>query len=209
MTLWPPYNLTDNLSNVGKYYTLGFIVAKGNQNCLASWGTYYVLSDNFPDDDIAGMRKAGGDIIVSFGGAASTELAIACTSYDDLLAQYEAVIDRYKLKRIDFDVEGAAVAYPDSISRRDKAIAQLQKNHPGLQVSYTLPVMPFGLTQDGVNLLADAISQGVNITAVNIMTMDYGDGTTQMGQAAVDAANSTRDQLKALYPNKTTAQFMG
>ena len=34
--------------------------------------------------------------------------------------------------------------------------------------------MPEGLTQDGVNLVADAKKNGVKISAVNIMAMDYG-----------------------------------
>jgi hypothetical protein len=43
-----------------------------------------------------------------------------------------------------------------------------------LQVSFTLPVQPTGLTQDGVNILTGAISAGVQVAAVNVMAMDYG-----------------------------------
>jgi len=207
MTLWPTFNLTDNLSSVGKYYTLAFIVDQTGNGCTASWGTYYVLSDDFPDADIASMRAAGGDVIVSFGGAANTELALSCTSVSALEAQYDAVVTQYNLKRIDFDVEGAAVENAASITRRDQALALLQAVHPGLQVSYTLPVMPYGLTQDGINVIADAIANGVDVTAVNVMAMDYGDGTTAMGQAAIDAGNATEAQLAVLYPGKSTAQL--
>ncbi len=207
MTLWPTFSLTDNLSSVGKYYTLAFVVDQTGNGCTASWGTYYVLSQDFPDADIASMRAAGGDVIVSFGGAANTELALSCPSVSALEAQYDAVVTQYNLKRIDFDVEGAAVADAASISRRDQAIALLQAAHPGLQVSFTLPVMPYGLTQDGINVVADAIANGVDVTAVNVMAMDYGDGTTEMGQAAIDAGNATEAQLAVLYPGKTTAQL--
>ncbi len=207
MTLWPTFSLTDNLSSVGKYYTLAFIVDQTGNGCTASWGTYYVLSQDFPDADIASMRAAGGDVIVSFGGAANTELALSCPSVSALEAQYDAVVTQYNLKRIDFDVEGAAVADAASISRRDQAIALLQAAHPGLQVSYTLPVMPYGLTQDGINVVSDAIANGVEVTAVNVMAMDYGDGTTEMGQAAIDAGNATEAQLAVLYPGKSTAQL--
>ncbi|MGO9604742.1 MAG: choice-of-anchor D domain-containing protein [Candidatus Binataceae bacterium] len=207
MTLWPTFNLTDNLSSVGKYYTLAFIVDQTGNGCTASWGTYYVLSDDFPDADIASMRAAGGDVIVSFGGEANTELALSCTSLTALEAQYDAVVTQYNLKRIDFDVEGAAVADPASISRRNQALALLEAAHPGLQVSYTLPIMPYGLTQDGINVISDGIANGVDVTAVNVMAMDYGDGTTAMGQAAIDAANATEAQLATLYPGKSTAQL--
>ncbi|MGO9454575.1 MAG: choice-of-anchor D domain-containing protein [Candidatus Binataceae bacterium] len=207
MTLWPTFNLTDNLSSVGKYYTLAFIVDQTGNGCTASWGTYYVLSDDFPDADIASMRAAGGDVIVSFGGEANTELALSCTSVTALEAQYDAVVTQYNLKRIDFDVEGAAVADAASISRRNQALALLETAHPGLQVSYTLPVMPYGLTQNGINVISDAIANGVDVTAVNVMAMDYGDGTTAMGQAAIDAANATEAQLATLYPSKSAAQL--
>jgi hypothetical protein len=209
MTLWPTFSLTDNLPSVGKYYTMAFIVDQTGTGCTASWGTYYVLSDDFPDADIASMRAAGGDVIVSFGGEANTELALSCTSVSALVAQYDAVVTQYNLKRIDFDVEGAAEGDTASISRRDQAIAQLQAMHPGLQVSFTLPVMPYGLTQDGINVISDAIAKGVNVTAVNVMAMDYGDGTTAMGQAAIDAANATEAQLATLYPGKSAAQLYG
>ena len=207
VTGWPTFSLTDNLSSVGKYYTLAFIVDKTGNGCQASWGTYHTLADNFPDADIASMRAAGGDVIVSFGGAASTELAISCTSAAALQAQYDAVVARYNLTRIDFDIEGAAEALMPSMQRRNTAVKSLQDAHPGLQVSYTLPVMPTGLTQDGINLLSDAIAKGVNVTAVNIMTMDYYDGTTDMGQAAKDASDKTEAQLGSLYPAKSTAQL--
>ncbi|MGO9451156.1 MAG: chitinase [Candidatus Binataceae bacterium] len=207
MTLWPTFNLTNNLSSVGKYYTLAFIVDQTGNGCTASWGTYYVLSDNFPDADIAGVRAAGGDVIVSFGGEANTELAQSCSSVSALEAQYDAVVTQYNLKRVDFDVEGAAVADSASISRRNQALALLQAAHPGLQVSYTLPVLPTGLTSDGVNVIADAIAKGVTVTAVNVMAMDYGWTDTQMGQDAINAGVATASQLGTLYPAKSAAQL--
>lgn len=203
MTLWPTFGLADNLSSVGKYYTLAFIVDGGG--CTASWGGYYTLDQNFPDGEIAATRAAGGQVIVSFGGAAGTELALGCSSAGVLQAQYEAVIARYGLKRVDFDVEGAAVADPQSISRRNQALANLQAAHPGLQVSYTLPVLPSGLTPDGVAVVADAVAKGVDVTTVNVMAMDYGWPDNRMGQDAIDAALATRGQLAALYPAKSQA----
>lgn len=51
----------------------------------------------------------------------------------------------------------------------------LQAANPGLTVSYTLPVLPAGLTHNGVDLLANAVQRGVRVDVVNVMTMDYGD----------------------------------
>jgi hypothetical protein len=100
---------------------------------------------------------------------------------------------------VDFDVEGGARPDTASNTRRAQAIAQLQHSHSGLQVSYTLPAMPTGLTQDGINLLSNAKSNGVDVHAVNIMAMDYGASFTgDMGQYAIDGATATQAQVKSV-----------
>jgi len=126
-----------------------------------------------------------------------------------LQAAYQSVVSNYSLSHVDFDIEGAAVADPASIDRRDRAIAGLQQANPGLVVSYTLPVLPTGLTQDGINLLQNAVNDGVRVDVVNIMTMDYGGGfpPNQMGQNAIQAGQSLFNQLKPLFPSRSTAQL--
>ena len=155
-------------------------------------------------------------MIVSFGGAAGTELALACSTVDALQAQYQSVIDTYGFTRLDFDIEGSALSNTDANTRRAKAIAGLQAAasaaNKKLTVQFTLPVMPSGLTQGGRDLLQNAIDNGVDIGVVNVMAMDYGRSydPDNMGQYAVDAMTNTRDQLKVLYseaePPKTEAQ---
>ena len=85
-------------------------------------------------------------------------------------------------------------------ARRDQALAALQAQDPGLQVSFTLPVLPSGLTADGDAVLTGAAQAGVKISAVNVMAMDYGDGAApnpsgQMGTFAIDAATATDAQV--------------
>src|SRR5206468_1781208 len=116
-------------------------------------------------DQVSALRSMGGDVIVSFGGAANQELAQSCTTVDALAAQYQAVVDAYGLTSIDFDVEGAAVADAASIDRRSKAIAQLQHSRK-LQVSLTLPVLPTGLTPDGLKVVRSARDNGVDVSVV-------------------------------------------
>ena len=141
---------------------------------------------------------------MSFGGAASTPLAAGCTDLSDLLIEYRRVIDTLSLTRLDFDVEGTWVADSASISRRNQAIVTLQSEYPALEVWYTLPVNPSGLTPDGVAVIADALAQGVTLAGVNVMTMDYGDAAApdpdgQMGQYAIDAVTALHSQLDAAY----------
>ena len=194
-----------------KYFSLAFIVA--GSGCQANWGGYYTMAQNFEVNDVAALRALGGDVIVSFGGADGTELALACSTVSTLQAQYQAVIDKYNLTRVDFDVEGSALGNTTSIDRRNKAIAALQAAAASagktLVVQYTLPVLPTGLTSQGINLLQNALANGVNIGIVNVMTMDYGSyyDPNQMGAYAVDAMNATIAQVAALYgAAKTDAQ---
>lgn len=136
---------------------------------------------------------------VSFGGAAGAELALHCSSAAELATAYGKVIDAYGLTKVDFDIEGGALPDSAANSRRAQAITQLQKSHPGLEVSFTLPVMPEGLTQPGVDLIADAKKNGVTIGAVNIMAMDYGVSYSgDMGDYAAQAATATQAQIKGV-----------
>ena len=209
VTLWPPFNLVQTAQDEGiKFFTLGFVVAMAPGDCTPSWGTYYPIDEGFLLSDINAIRNMGGDVMVSFGGAANTELAAACDSVDSVKNAYQSVIDAYNLTHIDFDIEGAMVADPVSIERRSQAIAALQSDAANagreLHVWYTLPVLPTGLTQDGLNVLQSALDYGVEIAGVNIMAMDYGDDAApdpdgQMGEYAIQAANSLFDQLQTLY----------
>lgn len=209
MLLWPTPNLASISQQTGvKYFTAAFVVSQSG--CQASWGGVVPVSQNFLVPEIAALRNAGGDVIVSFGGAFGIELAQACTTVSSLQSQYQAVIDKFQLTRIDFDIEGGAVADTASVDRRNKAITALQTaakaSGKKLVVQYTLPVLPTGLTLDGVKILQNAIQNGVDLGIVNIMAMDYGNAVAnpnQMGQEAINAANSTFNQMRALY---TTAQ---
>ena len=192
------------------FFSPGFIVA--GSGCQATWGRHYKMSDNFLKDDIAALRGKGGDVIPSFGGAAGTELALACSTVAALQAQYQSVIDTYGLTRIDFDIEGTALSNTAANDRRAQAIHNLQSAATAagktLTVHFTLPVMPSGLTQAGLDLLSNAIANKVEIGVVNVMAMDYGRSYTgDMGQYAIDTMDATATQLAALYPSKTSLQL--
>lgn len=205
MGAWPTPSLTTMATSGGlKDFTLAFVTSTG---CKASWFNAYDPRQAWARDQVDAIRSAGGDVKISFGGASGVELAQDCTSVDALTAEYAAVVDAYDLRYVDFDIEGAAVAQPASIALRSQALAELQRTHPGLRVSLTLPVLPTGLTQDGLNVVASAIDAGVSLDLVNVMAMDYYQSGTDYGDAAVQAATSVEGQLKTLYPNRTDAQL--
>ena len=200
--LWPPFSLQNVYEETGqKYFTLAFVVSDLHGN--PAWGGVTAMEDNWFLDQINYIRGVGGDVIISFGGANGTELALAIENVPDLQAAYQSVIDRYDLKWVDFDIEGLAVGHRDSIDRRNKAITGLQAANPDLKIAYCLPVLPQGLTADGLYVLESAQNNGVRIDMVNVMAMDYGDWPApdpegQMGVYAIDAAMNTRAQALEL-----------
>ncbi|MFJ9809880.1 cellulose binding domain-containing protein [Streptomyces sp. NPDC101158] len=197
-SLYPAYDLLATADQTGvKEFNLAFITSGGG--CAPLWGGVTDLASDKVAAQIGALRAKGGDVRVSFGGAAGHELALNCSTPTALAAAYGKVIDQYKLTKVDFDIEGAALPDTAANTRRSQAIAQLQSSHPGLNVSFTLPVMPEGLTQPGVDLVADAKRNGVRVDAVNIMAMDYGPAySADMGQYAISAATATQAQIKGV-----------
>jgi hypothetical protein len=205
MGAWPTPVLSQMSQASGlKGFTLGFISGAG---CKASWFNAYDPRTAWQKSEIDKLRSAGGDVKISFGGASGIELAQGCGDVSSLATEYSAVVDAYGLKYADFDIEGAAVADPASYNRRSQALAKVQQSHPNLKISLTLPVLPEGLTADGLNVVKSAKNAGVNLDLVNVMAMDYYRSGTDDGDAAVQAAQSTHDQLKSIYSGKSDAQI--
>ncbi len=209
-TAWPPFDFNSVATNYGvTYFNLGFVVADNSNQ--PSWGTYYTTASAYRLADIQTLRANGGDVMVSFGGAANNELATVITDVTALTNAYQSVINTYDLHAIDFDIEGAAIANTAANTRRSQAIKNLQTaaaaNGRSLEVWLTLPVLPTGLTSSGLAVVASAIDAGVQLSGVNVMAMDYGGSTsTDMGQAAIQAGTSTFNQLKSLYQSKGIAK---
>jgi glycosyl hydrolase family 18 (putative chitinase) len=196
-----------------RYFTLAFLETLGKSSCTLAWNgakTQTISSGRYVSD-IASLRALGGDVIPSFGGWSAdqggTEIADSCKDVDAIAAAYESVITTYDVTRLDMDVEGRSLTRTDGIDRRNKALKLVEdwaaaQKRP-FQVSYTLPTTPSGLDSTGVAVLRNAIANGTRVDVVNIMTFDYYDRvTTDMGAAAISAANGLFGQLQSLYPAK-------
>lgn len=205
MGSWPTPTLADMTAGGGiKSFTLAFITGA---SCKASWFNAYDPASGWQKDQVDAVRAAGGDVKISFGGEAGITLAQACDSPQAVVAQIQPIIDAYGADYLDFDIEGSAVADQASVDRRSAALATLQQDNPGLKVSLTLPVLPEGLTADGLDVVTSAIAAGVQVDMVNVMAMDYYRSGTDYGDAAIQAATSTEQQLAGLYPGKSSAQL--
>jgi hypothetical protein len=186
-----------------KAYTAAFVIGSG---CSQMWGdTLPVGNDPYTDPEIARAKSEGASVIISSGGAAGFPLAWTCTTQSSIEAGYQNIIDSYGVSWLDFDVEGAAVAYPDAIARNMQAMKDLKVANPDLKFSMTLPVLPSGLTGDGVNIIRAAATAQIRIDVVNVMAMDYYQGSQDMGQAAIDAATNTLAQMRSVDSAYTAA----
>lgn len=180
-----------------KYYALAFVLGKGG-TCTPAWDGTHLMSENFYSNEIGAVRAGGGDVIAVFGGANGSDLAAVCTTVSSLQGAYQAVINQYQFTWIDLNIEGWMVTNTTAIDRLNKAVKALQDANPNLKVSYTLPVLQSGLPQEELNVLSNAKSNGARIDYVNVMTMNYGPWGIDMGQAAIDAATNTHNQLVSL-----------
>ena len=106
------------------------------------------------DRRVAQTRGQGGDAIISFGGQANTELAMACDDAGKLGSAYKSVVERYTADTIDFDIEGEALHDTAANARRATAVKALQDEIRAdggrLAVWLTLPVTPDGLNPDAL-----------------------------------------------------------
>lgn len=167
---------------------------------LSAWGS----QSSFSVDQAWGVHltdklranKIG--YVISFGGASGEDISKACTEAQ-LIAAYEQVIKTYQPRGLDFDIENGSA----NVAKVMTALKQVQTNHPALHISFTLPVLPEGLTYSGEDIVKQATAINLNYS-VNIMAMDYGSAyPSDMGDYAIQAANNLFAFLKNLYPAKT------
>jgi chitinase len=200
----------------GSLFTAAFMQATPDGKL--AWAGLNALTPDATNDQakainssIKALQAAGGDVMVSLGGQAGTSLAQWGSTHgmtaQQLANAYSGVIDTYGITHLDFDIEGAAVADPASIALNSQALKLLQQSKPQVQVWYTLPVLPTGLTADGLKVVDSALKAGVKLAGVNVMAMDYGESAAPtsganaktMGAYAIQSTESTYTQLSNLY----------
>lgn len=219
VSAWPPPDFSSYYSAAHvSHVTLAFVTAQGGTTCAPTWGGYsaYPASGTsaYQVSQIAAFRKQGGSVIVSFGGQTGTELAQMCP-VSALERAYREVINAYGLDHVDFDIEGTDASNLAAAKRRATAVAALQqaasRTRRPLRVSLTLQVEPNGLTAESKQIVRSMIDNGVSISMVNGMAMDYGDSNArhpqgQMGTYAIDVAKSLTTQLGQFFPTLSATQ---
>ena len=180
-------------------YNLAFVIASGS-TCTPKWNGTEAVGDSAVRSRLSKLKTDGATVRVSFGGASGKELASTCDSAAALAAAYGKALDAAGSTEADFDIEGDQLTDSDGVALRSEAIALLQKERSDLEVTFTLPVMPNGLDSDGVALLESANKYDVQVSTVNLMTMNYGESYDEdMGDYAVTSAKAAHTQLKKVF----------
>jgi chitinase len=213
-TAYAPYvsatTASDN-DSVGapKTYNLAFVISSGS-GCTPKWDGSHSIADPAVKSRISQLKADGSTVRVSFGGASGKELAATCDRVSELAEAYGKALDAAGSSQADFDIEGDELADAGSVALRSEAIARLQQERDGLEVSYTLPVMPSGLGKDSLALLDSANNRGVQVSTVNLMTMNYGESYTgDMGDYALTAAGAAHTQLRKVFGTSDAAAWRG
>jgi chitinase len=215
VTATPQFDFEQLGSGTYKDAILSFIVASHDDGCQPTWGGEYTpkeASDTLDlDRRIARLKQQGGTVAVSFGGLRNDELATTCQDQTKLLKAYGSVVDYYKLTTIDLDLENEALTDPIVNARRAQAIAALQherrKEGKSFAVWATIPTSSQGLTKDGTDAIAALLKYSVDLSGINIMTMDYGEEAVKgknMSDVAIDAIKKTERQIGVLYSQSGT-----
>ncbi|GAA3813097.1 chitinase [Streptomyces coacervatus] len=190
-------------------YNLAFVISDGS-DCTPKWNDEYALANSTVKSRISQLKEDGATVRVSFGGASGKELASTCASASKLAAAYAKALDAADSTQADFDIEGDELTDSDSVALRSEAIALLQKERSDLEVSFTLPVMPSGLDSDSLALLESANKYDVQVSTVNLMTMNYGESYTgDMGDYALTSAKAAHTQLKKVFGLSDAGAWQG
>ena len=190
-----------------KYFSLAFVNGPGCQWSLPNQSGW--------QSQISALQSEGGDVSISFGGYTvdtdGSDLGAQCSSASAMAAQVESVVTTLNVNHLDFDIESSEETNSADYTLTAQALAQVRSwasaNGDQLTISYTLPVLPSGLTQDGINVLDAAVASGFTPNIVNIMTMDYGSSGTEMGTAANQALNAAAGQLKSVFGVSSSAAY--
>ncbi|GDY31341.1 hypothetical protein [Gandjariella thermophila] len=161
-------------------FTLAVVRAPDDGGCRPAWdGDKPVAADTTVGKVITAVRAAGGDVSVSFGGYGGTKLGQVCGSAQATADAYQQVIDRYRLKAVDFDLEPPGYGSPDAVANELAAARILQEHNPGLYVSVTTAGSAAGTGPFGQQMLNQA--KRVGFAPNNYAITPFGGGFVGSG----------------------------
>jgi len=196
----PFYPIRSENVTVQSSFIYSFLVTDGD-TCLPRWDWAKERDwRNFSD-------KIQSDGILSFGGvgAEAKSLAYVCDE-EALLTVLKDLIDTYRIRWLDFDIEADMLYENDANLKRFKVLKRLLHERPDVNISLTLPAMPEGLTEDVRRLIQKAKAIQLPIASYNLMLMDFGydypaedENQTLMYHYSKSALIHANEDLKTLF----------
>jgi hypothetical protein len=177
-----------------RWFTMAFILTNGY--CNPMWDGNRALTGGNDQTVINNIRGAGGNVVVSFGGASGPWLEASCNTAAELANAYQRVINAYGLRGIDIDIEGSVYNNATQQQRVIDALKIVKANNPSVAVYVTFPSNQSGPDSSMINR---AHASGLTVDAWTIMPFDFGGNGQNMGTLTVQAAEGLKNVLKAGY----------
>ncbi|MCX5052770.1 alpha-galactosidase [Streptomyces sp. NBC_00474] len=193
-----PQNPTSVMSATGvKWFTLAFVLSDGT--CNPKWDGSRPLTSGSDQSTINAIRGAGGDVVVSVGGWSGAKLGEKCSSAAKLAGAYQKVIDAYRLKVIDIDIENTEWSNATVRQRVVDALKTVKADNPGLKTVITFGTTTSGPDSTGVDMIKRAANSGLANDVWCIMPFDFGGGSTTMGTLTTRAMEGLKARVKSAY----------
>jgi chitinase len=193
-----PQKPTDVMKAAGnQWFTLAFILSDGG--CNPKWDGDRALTGGSDQSAINSIRSAGGDVIPSFGGWSGNKLGEKCTSASALAGAYQKVIDAYKLKAIDIDIEDTEFHSAAARQRVVDALKTVKSKNSGIKTYITMGTDQTGPDASGVDLINKAAKAGLANDGWVLMPFDFGGGSTNMATLTEKAEEGLKGRLKTAY----------
>ncbi|MFD8782758.1 chitinase [Kitasatospora sp. NPDC059599] len=193
-----PQKPTDVMKAAGvTWFTLAFVLSDGG--CNPAWDGSRALSGGSDEAAIKSIRAADGDVVVSVGGWSGNKLGEKCSSAGALAGAYQKVIDAYKLKALDIDIENTEFGNATVRQRVVDALKIVKTKNPGIVTYVTLGTTPTGPDANGKDLIKRGAAAGLANDGWVIMPFDFGGHSGSMGQATVSALDGLKAAVKSAY----------
>ncbi|MET7622601.1 chitinase [Streptomyces sp. NPDC005408] len=201
-----PPSATSVMSATGiKQFTMAFMLSDGG--CNPKWDSSRALTGGTDQSAINAIRAKGGDVTVSFGGWSGTKLEQKCSSASALAGAYQKVINAYKLKSIDIDIEADAFNSATVRQRTVDALKIIKTNNSGVKVYITFGTTPTGPDANGKDLIKRGAAKGLNADAWAIMPFDYDKGAVDMAATTKSAVDGLKSAVAGAYGLSSDAAY--
>ncbi len=177
-----------------KWFTMAFMLSNGY--CNPQWDGNRPLTGGIDQSTINNIRGAGGDVVISSGGAVGNWLEQSCGSAGELAGAYQRVINAYGLKALDIDIEGSVYGNPTLQQRTIDALKTVRANNPGVTLYVTFPSDRTGPDSSMINRAAQS---GLTVDGWTIMPFDFGAAGQNMGNLTVQATEGLKNTVKNAY----------